>query len=121
VKPKMLVRGVDMVIVFVSDMDRSLAWYEQVLGLVPKVRHGDWATFDLPGTTLALHATGDMPTGGQRTMACFDVEDYAAAKSDLEAKGCRFVFENSTPASIFGTFTDPDGTQLQILQRQPAT
>jgi hypothetical protein len=49
-------------------------------------------------------------------MPVFKVKDYQAIKTALEVKGCEFVFENSTPASIFGTFTDPDGNPLQIMQ-----
>jgi predicted enzyme related to lactoylglutathione lyase len=101
-------------------MERSLKFYNEVLELPLAMRHGDFAAFKTAGATLALHGGADFAAaaGTQRTIVGLTVADYAAAKATLEERGCTFVFENQTPASIFGTFTDPDGTQVQIMQRK---
>jgi catechol 2,3-dioxygenase-like lactoylglutathione lyase family enzyme len=115
----MLMQGVDMVLVFVTDMDRSLAWYRDVLELPLRMRHGDFALLDTGGVPLALHGGAEpTPAGGNHgTLASFAVKDYDQAKAKLEARGCRFSFENRTPNAVFGTFSDPDGTPIQISQR----
>jgi catechol 2,3-dioxygenase-like lactoylglutathione lyase family enzyme len=115
----MKVLGLDMVLVFVTDMDRSLAWYQDRLGLKLLSRHGDFAVLDTGGVPLALHGGGEPEAGSRNhgTLASFRVADYAAAKAQLEEAGSPFVFENQQGNSVFGTFLDPDGTPLQIIQR----
>lgn len=117
----MLVQGVDMVMVMVSDFERSLAWYQEVLELPVRTRHGDFAYLETGGVPLALH--GGAESGGVGTASAsgstpvLRVADYAAAKATLEERGCKFVFENSTPTALFGTVLDPDGNPIQILAR----
>ncbi len=50
-----------MTIVMVSDMDRSIQFYEQALGLKLKFRSPDWSEFAVGSTTLGLHG-GAKPT-----------------------------------------------------------
>lgn len=116
----MLIKGVDMVLVFVTDVDRSVEWYRQVLELPLKSRHGDFAMLDAGGMALALHGGADPAdvNRGQGTIAVLRVADYDAAKQLLESRGCEFVFENSTPQAVFGTILDPDGNPVQILARK---
>ena len=112
----MLVTGVDMVLLFVTDMERSLAWYQGVLGLPLRFRHGDFAVLETGGVPLALHG-GARPCGtpeSHGTLLSLAVADYPAARATLEARGCAFTFENRSERAIFGTFADPDGTPLQI-------
>jgi catechol 2,3-dioxygenase-like lactoylglutathione lyase family enzyme len=118
-----IVKGVNMCMVFVSDMDTSVAWYTEVLELPLVRRHNGFAVFDTGNVPLALHQTsgddGDSVRGGGSAFGStivFEVSDYGAAKLLLESRGCNFVFENEQGGSIFGSFADPDGNPLQILQ-----
>ncbi len=114
----MLVQGVDMVMVMVSDFERSLAWYQEKLELPLRARHGDFAYLDTGGAPLALHGGANSEAvSDARTTPVLRVADYAAAKATLEERGCAFVFENTTPAAVFGTVLDPDGNPIQILER----
>lgn len=47
---------VDYVIVFVSDMKRSTAFYRDVIGLPLKFESDGWTEFATEDATLALHA-----------------------------------------------------------------
>lgn len=47
---------VNYVIVFVSDMSRSVSFYRDVLGLTLKFESREWTEFATDGATLALHA-----------------------------------------------------------------
>ena len=44
-------------IVFVSDMDRSVRFYRDVLGFALRFDSSEWTEFDTGATTLALHVT----------------------------------------------------------------
>ena len=44
-------------IVFVSDMNRSIGFYRDVVGLHLKFQTSEWTEFDTEGATLALHST----------------------------------------------------------------
>jgi catechol 2,3-dioxygenase-like lactoylglutathione lyase family enzyme len=114
----LLVQGVHTVIIFAQDMDAQLAWYHDVLGLGVRFRFGDFAVFDTGPIQLAMHGGAEPAAGAgpQRTIVALTVEDYAGAKAALEARGVKFTFENETPTAKFGTFLDPEGTQVQILQ-----
>lgn len=115
-----MIRDLDMVMLFTSDMDRALAWYQDVLGLTTRARHGDFAVLETGGVPIALHGGADPAVAAARSAGAtpvLRVDDYAAAKAALEAKGCAFTFENRTPHAVFGSFADPDGNPLQIIQR----
>ena len=49
----------DYIIVYVSDMQRSVAFYRDVLGLPLKFSSPGWTEFITGTTTLALHRTGE--------------------------------------------------------------
>jgi catechol 2,3-dioxygenase-like lactoylglutathione lyase family enzyme len=56
--------------VTVSDMERSVRFYRDTLGLKLRFQSPDWSEFDLGPTTLALHGGGTPapPPLGQRTV-----------------------------------------------------
>lgn len=111
-----MIEGQVMTLLFVSDVERAAQWYQDVLEMALRTRHGDFATLEAGGAVLGLHG-GATPGGPPRedgTIPVFRVADYGAAKAALESRGCAFTFENQTPAARFGTFHDPDGNPLQI-------
>lgn len=115
----MQVNGVDMVMVMVSDTAKSVGWYRDVLGLAVRMHHGEFAVLETGNVPLALHGGREegAADANRGTTVVLNVDDYAASKAELEGKGCRFVFENTQPHAIFGTFLDPDGNPIQILER----
>ena len=116
-----MITGLDSVMVFTRDITKSIAFYRDTLSLPLRMQHGDFAVFGLPNGSLAVHggvaADADTPPD-HATSPVLGVEDYAEAKAKLESRGCEFVFENSTDHAIFGTFKDPDGNSVQIIERR---
>ena len=111
---------VSMIALGVTDMARSIKFYNETLGLqlvgkpaeVTLVRAGD--------VTIALNyplgrTAGNAIAGAVEVI--FPVESVAASYSDLVKRGCRFIREprEVTPSLWAATFTDPDGHQLTIL------
>ena len=93
-------KQIDYTMVVVSDMDRSVEFYRDRLGIPLKFQSPDWTEFQTGTTTLALHgggAPGTAPPAGDPTKqagSCsigFNVEDVDKTYEELKAKGIRFV------------------------------
>lgn len=122
----MKILGTDFVWYEVSDLDRSVAFYRDVLGLSLTMLEKDrfeWAEFDVPPTTLALYS----PTTENRPAACggaggsimLAVDDVKAAAETLKAKNIPVTFGPfETPVCWFLEFADLDGNKIGLHQRK---
>jgi len=110
---------VDHVWFWVADMDRSVAFYRDVLGLVLVHRSGDeWAEFEGGAVRLALHGSGTervRPEGGTVVLR---VSDLDASRLRLEGLGVAFDEHVGEVPGLgrFVSFTDPDGNRLQLFE-----
>jgi lactoylglutathione lyase len=110
---------INYAIVFVSDMNRSVAFYRDVLGLPLKFQTPGWTEFATEGATLALHAEkkagapADGVPGTCRTG--FQVPDIDAFHARMLEHDVPCVQE---PTAVFGTrvaqYADPDGMVFGI-------
>ena len=118
-----LTRGLDHVYYWVSDMDRAVAFYRDVLELSLVRRNGDeWAEFDCGASRLALHGAvhGHAPPPGGAT-AVFLVDDLDTARTALSARGVTFGHEGGVEGfARFLAFTDPDGNTVQVIEYEPS-
>lgn len=114
-----MISSLDSIIIYVSDLDRSINWYQETLGLKIAAQHGHFATFQLGGVRLSLHAADLSPDAkrADTSMPVFLVEDYKSTIESMEKKGVNFIYENQIPTARFGTFLDPDGNPIQIIER----
>lgn len=103
---------------WVSDMDRALKFYTEVLGLPLVHRHGDeWAELGTEPVHLALHGGGEgYEPGGT---VCLEVEDLDEARFSLELRGVVFDRDAGEVEGVarFVSFADPDGNRLQLIER----
>jgi catechol 2,3-dioxygenase-like lactoylglutathione lyase family enzyme len=111
-----LLSGLDHVYYWVTDMERAVAFYRDVLGLDLVRREGsNWAVFDAGGLQFALHGAIEVTPGG--ATAVFSVEDLEAAMGTLAARGVRFVHEGEVAGyARFASFPDPDGNTVQLIE-----
>ena len=116
----MKVERVDFVDVPTRDVERAIAFYRDVLELPQNSREP--TEFEAGNVTLALWKPEDQgvefPTSAAHGIA-LRVEDVAAARAELEAKGVEFVGERDSGVCNMAFFTDPDGNSL-ILHRRYA-
>lgn len=112
--------GIDHVYYWTGDMDRSVAFYRDVLGLALLSRSGDsWAEFDAGPIRFALHGAVDgRPSVPGGATAVFLVEDLDRAVRTLEERGVRFHDHlGEVPGyARFRSFSDPDGNTVQLIQ-----
>ena len=114
------------VIVFVSNMARSVAFYRDVLGLPVRFESPKWTEFETPGTTLALHIA-DTPSGtaiaadaipaGQCHLG-FAVEDLDAFHAGMVAKGvpCLQPPEEEDFGGRLAGYADPNGQPFWVSE-----
>src|SRR5919202_4459527 len=107
----------------VTDLDRALAWYTDVLGfsIVHHVPEAGWAELQTPveAVRVGLTAVETMPRPGGGAVLTFNVRDVDAARAYLEERGdIRFDGDTCTiegwvrPATVF----DPDGNPVMLAQ-----
>lgn len=114
---------VNYAIVFVSDMERSVSFYRDDLGLALRFESPGWTEFATEGATLALH-TGESPIEGHTDSAegsagrCrpgLSVPNLDEFHSRLVAAGVPCVRE---PEDVFGArvaqYVDPDGLVFSV-------
>jgi lactoylglutathione lyase len=119
---------VDYVMVNVSDMSRSVAFYRDVLGLPLKFESPGWSEFQTGATTLALHhvparvgAQGRAPAepaAGTCSIG-FSVEDIEATHRELVERGARFVLAPTDQVNEgirLAVCVDPDGLAVSFAQ-----
>lgn len=118
---------VNYAIVFVSDMNKSVGFYRDVIGLPLRFESPHWTEFATVGATLALHqseaADGaaddsrEVPAG--RCRPGFSVPD-------LDEFHRRMIDHNVTciqePMNVFGArvaqYVDPDGLGISVAEER---
>ena len=112
-------QGLDHVYYWVTDMDRAVAFYEEVLGLKLMRRDGgNWAEFDAGPIRLALHgAVEGHPVEPGGATAAFRVADVDAARGRLEGRGVTIDHAGEVGTwARYATFRDPDGNTVQVIE-----
>lgn len=84
-----MLRKVHCIEIPVSNMTKSVAFYEEVLGLDKSYEHPVWTSFDVGGTSFALAASGtkETPKDAEICRSCtLCVLRYAAGQDQREGK-----------------------------------
>ena len=116
------ITGVDFVSIATRDFEAALEFYGTVLGLPRTAMYGrsPGAEFETGNLTLQIlesEAFG-MTFQTDNHPIAFQVEDVAAARSELEARGVEFqgdILDSGVCHMAF--FKDPDGNALMLHHR----
>lgn len=116
----MEIRGSDFVMYHVSDLERSVTFYRDILGMTVEGQFGgDWVELTATPTTLALYRPedGEPRVGGAAIGLA--VGDVKAAVDELKEKDVDVVWEaGESPVCHFAIIRDPDGNQVVLHQRK---
>jgi catechol 2,3-dioxygenase-like lactoylglutathione lyase family enzyme len=120
------------VTLFVSDLERSVAFYRDMLGWPVTYQSPERAELATEGTTLALHPAsrlgGVADLQGEVAGRCqlgFRVEDVEAFHQDMVARGTPCIQPPTEEASgaKLAVYADPDGLPFLVassLKKGPA-
>jgi lactoylglutathione lyase len=103
------------IIVFVSDMKRSVAFYRDQLGLKLRFASPGWSEFETGGTILALHPAGPNNKAGTSEIGV-TVQDLNAFYEARKAAGISFSGppKPQTYGSPLTEMHDPDGAVISV-------
>ena len=108
---------INHIIVMVSNMSRSIEFYENIIGFKLKLCSENWAEFDVGNIVFALHGGGKSKAKNElephenlsgTSSISFDVEDVEKIYRDLSANGVKFTFPP--------TLRQGEGIKLAIAQ-----
>jgi catechol 2,3-dioxygenase-like lactoylglutathione lyase family enzyme len=122
----MALGAVGQIHISVTDLDRSVAFYRDVLGLP--------LLFQVPGQSMAFFAAGDVrlylgvpesPRFRTTVLVYFWVDDIEAEYARLMDRGVTFdsaphvVYHDDSGDLWMSFFRDPDGHELVLMQERP--
>jgi predicted enzyme related to lactoylglutathione lyase len=112
-----LVRRLNVVYLYVSEMERSLGFYRDLLG-IPLEGDGDWQEASLGGTRFALHLAreGIGPLSSGSVHVNLQVADLEAATERLRAAGVEVEETMRDDWGAAARIADPDGYELYLFQ-----
>ena len=118
-----IVTGVDFVSVPTTDLERSVTFYGETLGLRRTVYRpeNNFAEFDTGTVTFSVIDPTRMGVGEfqpNKNHVALQVADTHAARAELERRGVQFmgdVFDTGVCHMAF--FNDPDGNALMLHHR----
>ncbi|MFL5939479.1 MAG: VOC family protein [Gaiellaceae bacterium] len=112
-----LVRRLDVVYLYVSEMERSVAFYRDLLG-IPLEGDDDWQEATLGSTRFALHRAyeGIGPLSAGTIHVSLGVADLDAATDRLRAAGVEAQETMRDEWGAAARIVDPDGYELYLFQ-----
>ena len=118
-----IVTGVDFVSVATRDVEAAAVFYGETLGLRRSMYKPErnFAEFETGTVTLSVVNPEKMGIGSFQANPnhlALHVEDVAAARAELEARGVTFAGETfDTGVCHMAFFADPDGNALMLHRR----
>lgn len=114
--------GLQQLALTCTQLDRSIAFYRDKLGLPLLFVANDMAFFDLDGTRLMIAADRERPSIGRPTsVVYFNAPDFNASLDRLAASGAKLVggveaVQHTNAGDLkLQQFEDPDGNMLAIM------
>jgi lactoylglutathione lyase len=112
-------KKVGSVILIVSEMEKSLVFYKDILGLPIKSQSEDWTEFFINGTILALHPAENKTKlkTGISILVGFMVNDLETNVKKLKENKVKFYKEpKEEPFGKHAIIEDPDGHLISIAE-----
>ena len=108
-----------LVMIVVRDMERSVVFYRDVLGLKLLIHQDNWSQLDAGNLILGLHPEGEevhvSPTTGM-SIGIY-VDDMDAAVTEIRRRFGRVAIgPRREPFGRWALVFDPDGYSIQIIE-----
>jgi predicted enzyme related to lactoylglutathione lyase len=108
-----------LVMIVVRDMERSVVFYRDVLGLKLLIHQDNWSQFDAGNILIGLHPEGDevkvSPTTGMSIGIYVDDMDQAVV--EIRRRLAKIAIgPRPEPFGRWALVFDPDGYSIQIIE-----
>lgn len=115
-----LFKRIDTVFIKVSNIDKSLEWYKEVLELELRWRHGNYAAFDVSETALTIYQEDDTSAFDPINYSTFNfyVSDINEAHRHIKSKDVVIGDIQDGGDVQWFSFEDLDGNKLQACYFQ---
>jgi lactoylglutathione lyase len=124
-------RRISAIILLVKDLNKSIDFYNNVLGMEKKQESEDWVEFMKQGTVLALHPIGKKSKSDEQRkisrnaksgniLIGFNVSDLESVCNDLNKKNVKFYKDLKNES--FGKHAiieDPEGNLISLAEMAP--
>ena len=117
-----MIEGVAGVIIWTEEFDPQVAFYRDTLGLEPHSVRPDFVSFKWGDVRLGIGKHSEVRGKTEepyRIMVNLGVDNIHQVYGTLRARGVKFLRppEQEHWGGWVGTFSDPDGNILQLLQQ----
>lgn len=111
-----LIGKLNSIVLAVSDMNKSVKFYRDVLGLEVAEKYPEWTELKAGNFYIGLYkGKPDKPSGG--SLPTFEVEDIKKTTKDLKKKKVKFIDEPyEEDYGKLAIFSDPDGYLYELFQ-----
>jgi predicted enzyme related to lactoylglutathione lyase len=107
------------VMLVVGQMERSVAFYRDVLGLQVTNQSSEWTELEAGGVRIGLHATTEKlhVKPNESYGIGFYVDDIQRVHEELKARNVHFIRPpRQENFGLLAVFSDPDGYHIQLCQ-----
>ena len=117
-----MIKDIAFVCCPVTDMKKSRAFYEGLLGLVPSEEFGvndQWIEYNVGNSTITLGCSDQWKPSKDGPSAALEVDDLAALVAKLKDSGVSFKIEiQDFPGCSMAAAYDPDGNVLAFHHKK---
>jgi predicted enzyme related to lactoylglutathione lyase len=115
----MMLGKLGLVMIVVRDMERSVVFYRDVLGLKLLIHQDNWSQFDAGNIIIGLHPEGEevkvSPTTGMSIGIYVDNIDQTV--SEIRRRLAKLaIAPRAEPFGRWALLFDPDGYSIQIIE-----
>ena len=115
----LMINKISFISYFVSDLQRSIAFYRDLLGLKLLLNNDAWAEFNIDGQRLAIHEKKNNTSLNNQSSATvyFEANPIEKVVEALESKG--IIFNGEIEVYPYGKlilFSDPDNNSLGLYE-----
>lgn len=110
-----MINGIVDFAIVVSDGQKSLKWYTEVLGLEARDTGGHWITVAPKGSPTVLHLCQGHPLEPGNQGVALSTDDLDKTCNDLAAKGAKIPHPPKDDGwGVYATVEDPDGNVITL-------
>jgi predicted enzyme related to lactoylglutathione lyase len=114
-----MVKRLDTMLCEVQNMDRAVAFYSAVFGLIPTLATPHWSSFKIGDVSVGLHppfCPGELKNSGGWVFGV-EVDSLRELRSVVDGLDVWVGEYREVPGGVVLDFSDPDGNRVQAIQR----